>query len=91
LGVVEDAEFTEAAMTLGRGDMMVVHTDGVNEAMSRDGEMFGQERLEGVLGREDCGNAEGVVRTIANAVAEFEEGTQQTDDVTVIAVKFHGA
>ncbi|MHC5029187.1 MAG: PP2C family protein-serine/threonine phosphatase [Planctomycetota bacterium] len=98
LGVVEEAEFTEAAMTLGRGDMMVVHTDGVNEAMGRDGELamgrdgelFGQERLEDVLDREDCGNAESVVRTMANAVAEFEEGTQQTDDVTVIAVKFHG-
>jgi serine phosphatase RsbU (regulator of sigma subunit) len=40
--------------------------------------------------RDSASTAESAIRAIADAVTAFEEGTPQSDDVTVIAVKFHG-
>ena len=90
VGADEASDFTEGRMVLKPGDLVVVYSDGVTEAMNRDGELFGENRLEALLGLDSLATAESAVRRIAAAVESFEEGTQQSDDVTVIAVKYHG-
>jgi sigma-B regulation protein RsbU (phosphoserine phosphatase) len=90
LGIVEAADYSEATIVLEPGDLMVVYSDGVTEAMSRKRELFGEDRLERLLALNSMTTAEVVGRTIADAVAAFEEDSQQSDDVTVVAVKFHG-
>jgi sigma-B regulation protein RsbU (phosphoserine phosphatase) len=69
---------------------VVVYSDGVTEAMDQEKRMFGETRLEELLVDDKVSTAESTVRTIADAVTSFEHGTLQSDDVTVIAIKYHG-
>jgi len=91
LGIDKAAEYTEGEIVLEPDDLVVVYTDGVTEAMNQKGEMFGEGRLEAFLTLEDVSTAESAVRSIAEAVTAFEDGGRQSDDVTVIAIKFHGS
>ena len=90
LGVDITVDFTENTMVLEPDDLVVVYSDGVTEAMNGQRQMFGEARLEQLLVRDSASTAESTIREIADAVTAFEEGTPQSDDVTVIAVKFHG-
>ena len=49
LGVVEGQAYESVTTKIGSGDVVVVYTDGVNEAMSPIGEQFGMGRLERCL------------------------------------------
>ena len=91
LGIVPEAEYSETVINLEPEDLVVVYSDGVTEAMSRDNEMFGEQRLKDLLDPAKDVTAARAVRSIAEAGSVFEDGTQQTDDVTVIAVRFHGS
>ncbi|MFT5424651.1 MAG: serine phosphatase RsbU (regulator of sigma subunit) [Phycisphaerales bacterium] len=91
LGVVEDAEYSESSTTLTRGEMLVVYTDGVTEATDSTGEMFREPRLEGLINADENPTPERVIRRISDAVTQHEFGTPQSDDITVIAIKFHGS
>lgn len=90
LGVNEAADYTESTIVLEPEELVVVYSDGVTEAMNEDRKLFGENRLEKLLASDAVKTAETAVLEIAEAVTSFEAGTQQSDDVTVIAVKFHG-
>jgi serine phosphatase RsbU (regulator of sigma subunit) len=90
VGVLEAFEYSEGSVSLERGDLIVVYSDGVTEAMNELNEAFGEPRLEKLLSREEVVSAETAVRSIVDAVQEFEGETAQSDDVTVAAVMFHG-
>jgi phosphoserine phosphatase RsbU/P len=64
-------------------DILVLYTDGVTEA-SRDGELFGDERLESVVMRQPVG-PESLPQLILAQVLAFSHGTLR-DDVAVLAV-----
>lgn len=51
LGLVEETNFVIGQITIGKGEMIVLYTDGVTEAMNPDGDEFGEERLVDVLKR----------------------------------------
>jgi serine phosphatase RsbU (regulator of sigma subunit)/GAF domain-containing protein len=87
LGVLEDASYETYERTLKPGEMLVLYTDGVTEAMGKDSEMFGLHRLESlVLGLEDW-TAQNVAEHIANRVADFLEHGELADDLTTIALR----
>ena len=90
LGVLDDAEYTESEITLKPDDLLLVYSDGVTEAMDREGKVLGHERLEELLAGDKSATPESTVRALAEGVEAFEVGTPQSDDVTAIALKFHG-
>jgi serine phosphatase RsbU (regulator of sigma subunit) len=90
VGISDLLEYSENELTLLPGDLILVYTDGVTEATNADMEFFGEERLEKLFADVETLSAELVVREIMDAVAAFENGTPQSDDVTVIAIKYHG-
>jgi len=87
-----DAESYEngPGVRLGRGDMLVILTDGVFEAMNRDREQFGHERLSKALISSMARPAAEVIKTLHRAVEEFRGRAQQQDDITMIVVKMTG-
>ena len=91
LGVYDESEYTEAALVLEPEDLVVVYSDGVTDATNRDREAFGRGRMEALLADEEFRTPESAVRGIAEAVSVWEEGTLQTDDVTMLGLKFHGS
>ena len=87
LGAVENFQYRNDKITLEKGDMLFTFTDGVTEAMNRDGEQFGEERLEKLLAK--CGGktSQETIDTVRAAVAEWAGETEQSDDVTMLVIK----
>lgn len=90
LGVMPEADYEYGEMNLSPEEGLLLYTDGVNEAESKDGDFFGYERLEVVL-RENCAkSSEDIVCAINEKVKEFYRGIPPHDDVTVNAVRYYG-
>lgn len=90
LGIEPTAEYPVApSVVLNPGDLILLLTDGVLEAYSPDGQMFGIDRaLEAVRGPRD-GSPHRIVTALLRAVNEFS-GQPQTDDMTAIVMKVCG-
>lgn len=69
------------------GELLLMITDGVQEALSPDGQMFGLERLLELVRRHRHESAEQLVARLHASVDEFARGTPQADDFTAIALK----
>ncbi len=89
LGVLEQHEFKSATITLQPGDTIIAFTDGVTESCSPDNELFGDDRLKELLAAHCGSTAEELVSAIGNAVKEHANGTEQSDDITILALKRH--
>lgn len=78
------------SLTLKPGEMLVLVTDGVTEAQNACAELFGSKRLlaDGAM---KAGSATQIVEGIRDLVRSFEEGTEATDDLTVMAVRYLGS
>ena len=90
IGLLEFASFSQETVQLETGDLVVIFSDGVSEAMSRTGEEFGDDRLLEVAeaGRHDT--VQGLVDRIIAAVRAFTTGAPQSDDITVMVLRYLG-
>ncbi len=88
LGVVGDQTYgMSPTIPLARGDLLFLHTDGVDEAMSPQRSVFGVERLSSLLaGTRVCGADEILTRVEGELRAHVGAGGF-ADDLTMIAVK----
>jgi len=87
LGIMSDMEFEEKEVTLREGDILLLYTDGVTEAVNRKGEMFGQHRLAKLVEDNQKRSAQEIIQIIEQTVLEYAEGLPQFDDLTLMAVK----
>jgi phosphoserine phosphatase RsbU/P len=87
LGIMSDAEFREGRTQLRRGDVLVIYSDGVSEAVNANGEEFGPTRLYEVVARNLDASAGGIRDRIESALTKFCQGTPAADDITLVIVK----
>ncbi|HEY3350065.1 MAG TPA: GAF domain-containing SpoIIE family protein phosphatase [Thermoanaerobaculia bacterium] len=91
VGMMPAAVHREAAVTLGPGDTLLLYSDGITEALNRDDEEFGMDRLT-ELALEGRGAPPGELsRRIFGAVSDFTAGVAQYDDQTVLIARVAGA
>ena len=90
LGIQTGVEFEEGVLTLRAGDRLFLYTDGVTEAVDRQEQQFGEERLIAVLARTTDESAQRVAEEAREAVREFAGDVDQFDDITVLVVRFLG-
>ena len=91
LGLFGDAEFQPGPeLSLEKGDLLLLLTDGAAETQRRDGEFYETARvLEAVAeARED--DAAQIVRRLHAAVLAFAPGEPQRDDVTAVVCRVLG-
>ena len=86
LGILEDANYQETEIQLSPGDRLLFYTDGIVEAMNKQEEIFGFERLLDVVQRSKSMDADSLLKEILNKVNEFTGDASQHDDLTVIVV-----
>ena len=86
LGFMEDVDYQEETMDLKVGQTFFLYTDGVTEAMSPGNELFGLDRLKGLLKRKHDFKLDGLCSEIEISLSEFQEG-RQFDDITMLALK----
>jgi serine phosphatase RsbU (regulator of sigma subunit) len=88
LGILEDAEYEEATVMLSPGDLLVVITDGVTEAIDSGGTLFTDARLLDTLRGLHGRAADEVAAGVVTAVTSFAAAAPQEDDITVLALRY---
>jgi phosphoserine phosphatase RsbU/P len=83
LGVTSRSVYKPVSVALEPGDLVVLYTDGVTEAMDRDRQPFGTERLIQVAANASRGAA-AAGEAILAAVQEYAGGRSQYDDITIV-------
>jgi serine phosphatase RsbU (regulator of sigma subunit) len=78
---------SSAHVKLAVGDVAVLYSDGVTEAMNRHREEFGEDRLAAVVSSAVTESAIHIRDGILAAIAEFQAGTPAHDDITVVVLK----
>lgn len=87
LGVSGLQPLVAGASLLRTGDVVVILTDGVQETKNAAGELFGMERVEGVIRDLWQRPARELLEGLFSAVAEHRGRAAITDDATVVIVK----
>jgi len=93
LGILDEQNYGEATVSLQSGDLLLLYTDGITEAVAplKGGdaprELFGVERLDPLL--IDCGGsrAEECIARIRGELADFSQAAPPSDDQTLIAMR----
>jgi len=79
LGIIAKARYESTTFSLNPGDRLTFVSDGVVEAQSKSGELFGFDRTRDLS------------RNPANQIAEAAHAFGQSDDITVVTVEFSGS
>ena len=90
VGAFEHATFDEDTQQLWPGDVLVAYSDGVTEARDSSGEEFGEERLLSCV-QENCTRSPmEIMECLLSTVHQFSAGTAQSDDVTMLVLRYTG-
>ncbi len=87
LGIFEAALYTEGAAQMGRGDTLLIYSDGISETFGPDGNEFGEQGLTAVAQRASDLDAAAVQDEIFRELERFSLGAKATDDRTLIVIK----
>lgn len=87
MGIEVDQEYKQVSMNVAEGDLILLYTDGVTDAINEHSEFYGLSRLSDILGRCITKNADEVLEAIEGSVIAFMGDTPQFDDLTMVAVK----
>jgi serine phosphatase RsbU (regulator of sigma subunit)/pSer/pThr/pTyr-binding forkhead associated (FHA) protein len=91
VGLFEEAEYEQEVVTLSPGDTLITFSDGVSEATNADGAEFGDERiLECLQGAPSDSEPRDLVGRVMAGVRRFTVGEPQSDDITVLVVRYRG-
>ncbi|MBD3276268.1 MAG: SpoIIE family protein phosphatase, partial [Candidatus Marinimicrobia bacterium] len=91
LGFREDSEFEEETLQIEIGDLLVVYSDGITEAMNNErDEEFGEERLEEVIMANLELPSRQLIEQIFKDVRAFTKDTPQSDDMTLLVIQRSG-
>ena len=77
----------ERRLTLCRGNLAVLFTDGVTEAMNEDDDLFGEERLQRMIEAQGRMPAEALRAHIMRDIEAFVGSANQHDDMTMVLVR----
>jgi sigma-B regulation protein RsbU (phosphoserine phosphatase) len=87
VGLLPLAPYTEQSMSLMPGDVLLLYTDGISEAMTHEDEEWGEERLIAAAEKVKGKSAAEILRAIFNAADAFTAGAPQHDDMTLLVLK----
>ena len=88
LGILDGFSFKQQAIDLLPGDAIMLYTDGVTEAMSVDFELFNEDRLLDHLHACPDDDAEVLTRKVLAAVNDFTVDAEQSDDITLLTLRY---
>lgn len=88
LGVWEEEAYISNTVKLLPGDTLLLYTDGVTEAMDAGGREYGKETLRETIENASCDSAANLVETVLGAVRQHSRGVDQSDDITMLCLKF---
>lgn len=88
LGIWDEADFVSRTTNLIPGDMLLLYTDGITEAMDINGCEFGRKKLFEAVGTTPAANASDVIDSMLRQVRQHASGAVQSDDITMLCIKY---
>jgi serine phosphatase RsbU (regulator of sigma subunit) len=87
LGVLEDAVYQESQKQINSGQIILIGTDGIKEAVNTHGEMFGNERLLNVIRNDADQSAREILDKAFESLNDFRRPLEPDDDETLVVIK----
>jgi sigma-B regulation protein RsbU (phosphoserine phosphatase) len=87
LGMFPEAAFLDEALRLAAGDVLLVFSDGVSEAVNGAGDAFGDERITACMQANLGADASVLLERLLAEVQAFSSGAVQQDDVTALVLR----
>ncbi|MBR4382312.1 MAG: SpoIIE family protein phosphatase, partial [Selenomonadaceae bacterium] len=92
LGPMDGISFAEQKISLKRGDLLFVYTDGVTEALNVKNEEYLPDRLIKFMNSTDCRvDLQTLLKNIRGDVSAHVGEAEQSDDITLFALRFNGS
>lgn len=89
IGGFAEATYEEEVLQLQDREIVCLFSDGVTEAKNHADEDFCEERLISCLVEQQASPVSGLVKSVLSAVHQFSGEAQQSDDITLVAMRFH--
>ncbi len=91
LGVKDEFDYRENQKDgLSNGQIIAIGTDGIWEALNRQGEMFGKNRLREIIRGNAGASAANILSAVYDELNQFTEGQRSEDDITLVIIKVDG-
>lgn len=87
LGITPDAQYETETLDFHNGDILLMYTDGLIDAMNYEGQTWGKERMTRAFDECLCGSANCIVHNILRYRSRFVGLARQIDDTSILAVK----
>ena len=88
LGLFGEVNYEADTIKMQEDDHLILFTDGVVEALNREGEEFGMERLVDVLRKNAKASTPDILANLQDAVVSFSTDTPQHDDITMMILGY---
>lgn len=90
LGCFDDEVYQEESIVMKSGEGIFLYTDGVTEASSASGRFFGVDNMKRVLDGNTGMDCCHIIETMEKEIENFSENTKQSDDITMLMLRFYG-
>ncbi|MFC1724293.1 GAF domain-containing SpoIIE family protein phosphatase [candidate division KSB1 bacterium] len=87
LGFLDNIEYCDETTSIEPGDLFVIYSDGVTEAVDEFENEFGEDKFIKLLNEYKGLSAKEIIRIVLQAVDEHSKNVQQTDDITLVVIK----
>jgi len=87
-GSLFDRNIEDKKVSLNKGDIILLYTDGYNDARNRDNEDYGRERIVKFIEKHKNSSGDELIKEISKDVSCFSDNSPQFDDLTVITINY---
>ena len=87
MGCFDFAEFEQKGKQIEPGELLLIFSDGVTEAMNENNEEFGEERLISILKTSTNSTSKEIIDKIVDAINVHSSKVEQSDDITLMLIK----
>jgi len=87
LGCLPGSVYEEDSIILSTDEMILIYSDGITEAMNKDNEEYGEDRLQKLMRTNFNLSPDDIISSIISDVKEFAADTPQSDDMTLMIIK----
>jgi len=88
LGIIE-REFSYSQLNLIKGEAIFLFTDGLNEAIDKNGGFYGDPRVVEMLAKVGPQKTREITETLLNDLKDFTKDAEQSDDITMMSIKYY--
>jgi len=88
IGAMEEMTYSESKLYIDKDDIVIAYTDGVTEAQNKDEELYSDPKFVDFLENWKFSTPKKLIEDIITSVKEHEDGAEQFDDITALAVQY---